>query len=186
MKKLMTIFLALGISLYSFAQAIDDEAVIPVSITLNSILRLNVTSGGNIEFVFNNLNQYTLGIATNARYNTDFNVSSSIDFDVDLTPENTSFFIGTDDPGHQMGIEYVRINVIEAVAGPSDVFGGPTAFIPAQANYEIVSYDGSNSNAGTGLVNSFTIQWDVMPIIAADLAADRYSNNFFLSLRTNN
>ena len=49
---------------------------------LNSILRLNVTSGGNIEFTINNIDQYTAGIANGTRYDTKFTVASSVDFNV--------------------------------------------------------------------------------------------------------
>ncbi|MCB9002091.1 MAG: hypothetical protein H6537_09000 [Bacteroidales bacterium] len=45
----------------AFGQAVNDQAIIPVSVTLNSILRLTVVSGGNIDFVVNTIDQYTSG-----------------------------------------------------------------------------------------------------------------------------
>ncbi|HAZ03869.1 MAG TPA: hypothetical protein DD653_02350 [Marinilabiliales bacterium] len=185
MKKLTVFILALCIGVTSYGQAVDDEAIIPVSITLNSILRLNVTSGGNIEFVFNNIDQYKAGIANAPRYDTEFNVSSSINFDVDLVAENAVSFLGTDDPAHTMANTYVQILIAEAVAGNSDV--APAVATDLAATQEIVSYNVANgSNAGDGTDNSFIINWSVKPIIAANLAADRYSNNMFLSLRVPN
>jgi hypothetical protein len=95
MKKL-TLLIA-GLILFtttSFGQ-IDDRAVIPVAVTLNSILRLNVTSGGNIEFNFNTLDDYQNGIATSAAYQTKFNVASSVNWDVVMYSENANL-IGTD------------------------------------------------------------------------------------------
>ena len=54
MKKLfITLVLSATFLGASFGQAVADQGVIPVSVTLNQILRLNVTSGGNINFVIN-------------------------------------------------------------------------------------------------------------------------------------
>ena len=64
MRKLFYSLALLFLSQVSFGQAVNDQAIIPVSVTLNSILRLTVVSGGNIEFVVNTIDQYTGGINT--------------------------------------------------------------------------------------------------------------------------
>lgn len=97
MKKLTFLFTLLVSGTLLFGQPIVDNAVIPVSVTLNSILRLNVTSGGNIEFVVSTLSQYENGInsaGTDTRYITTFTVASSVDFDVTIASE-TADLVGT-------------------------------------------------------------------------------------------
>jgi hypothetical protein len=59
MRKFLFGFVMLFLSQLGYGQAVNDQAVIPVSITLNSILRLTVVSGGNIDFVVNTIDQYT-------------------------------------------------------------------------------------------------------------------------------
>lgn len=97
MKKLSLFILGIAFSLGLNAQAVVDNAVIPISVSLNSILRLNVTSGGAIEFTVNSMNQYRYGIDNTTRYTTVFTVASSIDFDVFMYAENDAFY------GTQMG-----------------------------------------------------------------------------------
>ncbi|MFP4605983.1 MAG: hypothetical protein ACLFNJ_11450, partial [Bacteroidales bacterium] len=87
MKKLIVLLLVVffGVNLQSFSQAVDDRAVVPVSVTLNSILRLNVESGGNIEFNFNTLEQYENGISgidQDDQYSTKLTIASSVDWDL--------------------------------------------------------------------------------------------------------
>jgi hypothetical protein len=65
------------------AQPVSDNAVIPMGITVSSILRLNVVSGGNIEFVFGSLNDFANGLAGDM-YSTNFTVESSTDWGVNL------------------------------------------------------------------------------------------------------
>src|SRR6056297_2817328 len=92
MKKYVFLFLLsiLAYNASSYAQAIDDRAVIPVAVTLNSILRLNVKSGGNIEFKFNTLDQYGEGITNSTEYDTKITVASSVNFRVAMYAEDGS------------------------------------------------------------------------------------------------
>jgi hypothetical protein len=97
MKKFKFLFALMVSGTMLFGQPIVDNAVIPVSVTLNSILRLNVTSGGNIEFVVTTLSQYESGInsaGTDTRYITTFTVASSVDFNVAISSE-TADLAGT-------------------------------------------------------------------------------------------
>ena len=90
----------------SFAQAVSEHAIIPVSVTLNSILRLNVVTGGNIEFVVNTIDQYTNGISNSTQYTTNFTVASSTDFDVTLMAEDATL-IGSDNSAHTMTLDNI-------------------------------------------------------------------------------
>lgn len=60
-----------------FAQAVRDRNVIPVAVNLNQVLRMTITNGGNIEFVFNSIDDYKYGISANSA-----DVSTAVDPDV--------------------------------------------------------------------------------------------------------
>jgi hypothetical protein len=67
MKKITWILsaaLAFGMfSTSASAQAIRDRNVIPVAVNLNEVLRMTITNGGNIEFVFNSIDDYRYGLS---------------------------------------------------------------------------------------------------------------------------
>ena len=63
--------LLLGVFLMSsviFAQAVRDRNVIPVAVNLNQVLRMTITNGGNIEFVFNSIDDYQYGLTADAAF----------------------------------------------------------------------------------------------------------------------
>ncbi len=59
------------------AQAIRDRNVIPVAVNLNEVLRMTITNGGNIEFVFNSIDDYQFGLSADAA-----NLDNPADVDV--------------------------------------------------------------------------------------------------------
>jgi hypothetical protein len=67
MKKIsMILGIALGIGYFSNsanAQAVRDRNVVPVAVNLNEVLRMTITNGGNIEFVFNSIDDYRFGLS---------------------------------------------------------------------------------------------------------------------------
>ncbi len=133
MKKLTILITAVLFSITGvFSQPVSDSGVIPVGVTLNSILRLNITSGGNLEYVVNTIDQYTNGIAQNARYDTHFTVASSVDFDVTLTADAATF-IGVDDAAHTIPLDNLGYLVV-ADAGATGSNGVnwdlPAAVVP--------------------------------------------------------
>lgn len=182
------------------AQGIDDRAVIPVAVTLNSILRLNVVSGGNVEFNFNTLNDYENGIQTNAAYQTKFNVASSVNWDVFMYSEDATL-TGTDliAAANTMDIDNIGYHVTSEGSGGAN-FDIPapddagTAALTNVANTLLVGYDGTNPNAGDISANNFTIHWRcgtgegamrAASILSQGIAADRYATNVFLVLQPN-
>jgi hypothetical protein len=193
MKKLSFLLLSLGISILTYAQPVADNAVIPVSVNLNSILRLNVTSGGNIEFTFTNIDQYTNGLSNTDRYDTHFTVASSVDFDVDLSTEDATF-IGADNPANTMNLNFVAY---EVTSNGSGVDGTNWNFIGAPATPEdltqtpafpIVASVGG-FGAGDVTQNAFIINWECGTaatgggdLLSASLPADRYTTNVYLVL----
>jgi len=189
----------LGLFMYanaSYAQ-IDDRAVIPVAVTLNSILRLNVVSGGNIEFNFNTLADYQNGIINTANYNTVFNVASSIDYQVKMFAEDATL-IGTDNVGtpNTLALNNIGYHVTTTSTTTLNIpANNPAAPVGLNANINtvLVGKQGANSNAGGIDNNSFTIHWQCgttpgagtmasTSILAQQAAADRYATNVFLIL----
>ena len=192
-KLLFTLALAV-LSQVSFGQAVNDQAIIPVSVTLNSILRLTVVSGGNIDFVVNTIDQYTSGInsgGADARWQTNFTVSSSQDFDVTLAAEDATLF-GQDDPGHTMLLNNIGFDLTESGSGVDLTNWALPATVLALTNVAQNIVTGAvGASAGDATQNNFTIQWrlgtseDAMngsSLLAQSLTPDRYITNVFLEL----
>lgn len=149
----------------AYAQPVSDRAVIPVAVTLNQILRLNVTDGGNIEFVFNTIDNYKNGISNTAFYDTDFNVASSTNWSLDMGSEGATFF-GTDDPTNTMALNAVCYQI--AVAGTytlANNYAEPTSaisgFVDLATSATVITEGGVNGfNGGDITDNAFTINWE--------------------------
>ena len=189
MKKLVLGVAMLLLAQMGFGQAVTDNAVIPVSITLNSILRLSVTSGGNIQFVVNTIDQYENGIANTSQYTTTFQVASSRDFTVTLGAEDQTF-IGLETSNTDLTLDNVGYEI--ATPGLGTVPTGLQALVafvdggglPSAAT--IVTAD-----AGAADDNIYEIQWElgtgVAPmntstLLEQSLDADIYITNVFLNV----
>lgn len=201
MKKLTILFAGLFLcATASFGQAIDDRAVIPVAINLNSILRLNVTSGGNIEFNFNTLADYTNGIANSAGYTTRFTVASSVNWNVFIYAEDAAM-TGTDlasaTPTLEVGYIGYQIDSEGTFPFASLLAPSATTVVPLNANPAtlLVGFN-TTPNAGDVAQHRYSILWECATpavLAAASLdnmleraaAADRYSTNVFLTLQPN-
>lgn len=184
----------------AFSQAVADQAIIPVSVSLNSILRLNVTSGGNIEFVVNTITDYSTGIANTARYDTKFTVASSVDFNVLLYAEDLTM-IGTDNPAHTLALANVGYQISVDGTGTEgtnwDITSdGTTTVLTSTATTEAISAI-TGFAAGDVAKNAFTINWELCTaavrsaaggvgaantLLAQSKDPDRYTTNVFLVL----
>jgi hypothetical protein len=196
MRKILLGFLAFFLAgQVSFAQPVSDNAVIPMGITLNSILRLNVVSGGNIEFVFNSLNDYTNGLAGD-QYRTNLTVASSTNWSLGIYASN----VFTGDLG-TIALNFVayRFENNGAVNVLGDNGGGTatevSAAIATLAGYgdltnaftaDLISGSG---NAGASTDNDFYVRWECGTAnttggAIGNAAADpgRYSTNVLISL----
>ena len=195
MKKLTILFTAILFSVtVAVAQPVSDSGVIPVGVTLNSILRLNITSGGNLEYVVNTIDQYTNGIAQNARYDTHFTVASSVDFDVSLAADAATF-IGVDDATHTIPLDNLGYLVV-ADAGVSGADGVnwdlPAAVAPiTNAAVNIVTSNYAGLGAGDITQNGFIIQWRLgtgegtmngTSLLQQSITSDRYVVNAIIQL----
>lgn len=189
MKKFLVVAALLLTVQMSFGQAVTDNAVIPVSITLNSILRLSVTSGGNIQFVVNTIDQYENGIPNSSQYTTTFQVASSRNFEVNLGAEDQTFIgletgstsLALDNVGYTMGGTGSGTPVagLQALVALVDGLGASTATT-------IVTGD-----AGAASDNIYEIQWELgtgtapmntLTLLEQSLDADIYITNVFLNV----
>lgn len=180
----------------AYAQPVSDNAVIPMAITVNSILRLNVIRGGNVEFVFNNLDDYANGLFAS----TDVTIASSGNWTLSMLASTTDFF----DIGAATGIplNYVAFNLTSTGNHTIGTAADDIAYYPngalgaAETDYSfLVNTAPANNilgsgagNAGGIADNAFTINWECGTgntfglISTAGVTSGRYSTNILLSL----
>ncbi len=194
MKKFTISILAIILSIGSMlSQPVSDQGIIPVGITLNSILRLNVTGGGNLEYVINTIDQYTNGVGQpNALYQTHFTVASSVDFDVTLMADATDFF-GVDDATHNIPLNNLGYEVTEQGTGTHGTNWDLLAGVQPLTNSAATIIAGNYLGAGAGDINQnlFTLEWRLgtgegsmngSSLLAQSITSDRYVVNVILEL----
>ncbi len=171
-----------------FGQAVKDRNVIPVAVNLNQVMRMTITNGGNIEFVFNTINDYKNGISADAiggttgvMYETNFTVSSSTRWKLTYGSE-TADFQGTDDPSHILSLDNVGFALSKSgnhsfetttTKGTSaaELYSHPTKGgqeVAALQAYPTLLIEDNNkpgsaalSDAGDASDNSFKMSWRV-------------------------
>ncbi|MBR4266761.1 MAG: hypothetical protein IKQ46_11970 [Bacteroidales bacterium] len=187
MKKLFSI---LGLLLAGFtanAQQVSDMAVIPIGVTLNSIMRLTVTSGGNIEFVVNTMQQYEEGVPNATPYTTTFDVSSSSDFYVTLAADNENM-IGTVNNTHVMPVDFLAYEVVAPSSSSLSTIGNGHL---SNTETAIVGDSGSAVEGGsyTGIQIKWSLESETTGTSSAKLLglpSDRYTVNAYLQLKAAN
>ena len=204
MKKIKTLFLGLVlVSGTLMAQPVADRAVVPVAVTLNQILRMNIIDGGHIEFVFNTITNYEQGLANSAFYDTQFNVAASMPWRLNIYSESATL-VGTDDPGLTMSLDHVGFTIS---ATGNNTFGNElvdvstynaaSSALLSTATTTVVgstsSFGGTSLNTGDVDDNIFTINWEVgtgggntnqTSLMDMGYMADRYVTNVFFELAT--
>lgn len=177
------------IGVTAFAQAVKDRNVIPVAVSLNQVLRMTITNGGNIEFVFNSIDDYKNGISSEAAsaaanpaatvgmYKTDFTVSSSTRWALTYGAEEASF-LGTDNAATALALDNVGFTITNLGANTFEGAGLAKGATPAASLFSIPTDNASevaalqaypvpliednntvNANAGDNADNSFTLNW---------------------------
>ena len=173
---LLSFVAACLISSAAFSQAIRDRNVIPVAVNLNEVLRMSINNGGNIEFVFNSIDDYRRGlsgasaalvnpqdatvgavagnpattggaVAANNMYSTQFTVASSTDWKITYGSEDATF-IGTDDPANVLALNNVGFTLTEDGTHEFEATG---AVAGTDATKELHSVATDNAVAITGL-----------------------------------
>ncbi|MDD4673626.1 MAG: hypothetical protein PHI03_11890 [Bacteroidales bacterium] len=193
MKKLVLGAAMLLFAQFSFGQAVNDNVIIPVSVTLNSILRLTVVSGGNIEFVVNTIDDYTSGInsgGTDVRYHTIFTVSSSQDFDVTLRSEEDDL-LGQDNTANVLDGANVGYDLTGGTGVDGTNWNLPAAIEGLSSTAATIVDGVASLAAGDAVQNRFVIRWRLgtqegnmagTSLLAQSNPADRYVTNVFLEL----
>lgn len=131
-----------------FGQAVRDRSVIPVAVNLNQVMRMTITKGGNIEFVFNTIDQYKNGIdgSGSPDYQTDFTVSSSARWRLTYGAEDATF-LGVDDPTNTLTLDNVGLGISETGAHGFEASGNPLN----TTDTELFSTPTDNANSVTAL-----------------------------------
>ncbi|MDD3078838.1 MAG: hypothetical protein PHH37_07010 [Paludibacter sp.] len=185
MKKISFVAALLFCGVTAFSQAVKDRNVIPVAVSLNQVLRMTITNGGNIEFVFNTIDDYKNGISSLAgnpgdgMYKTDFTVSSSTRWALTYGAEQATF-LGTDDPSHTLALDNVGFSItnngihtfeaagslVKAATAGASLFSLPTnnaTEVAALQAYPVTLIEDNDdltaANAGDIQDNSFTLNW---------------------------
>lgn len=207
MKKLFSVFLiALLATAGLLAQPVQDNALIPVSVTLNSILRLNVVSGGNIEFNFNTMQDYQTGFDGNlTRHQTNITVASSQNWDIYIGAEDANLINVDDETGASfIGLDVIGIGVDDPGAfkigteldSYYDALGSDAAAAEWNPLIAYGTVDPDNlllgnlgGNAGDVASNSFLIKWCCASVANGQTAMldngydpGRYTTNVVLTL----
>lgn len=186
MRTLTTLFLALVISVgTAYSQPIKDKAILPVGITLNSVLRLDITSGGAIEFVFNNLTDYTDGINAGGGdplYQTTFTVASSTDWDLNMWSE--AGFVGSNGGSITLDhLEYI-ITATGAHQHGAELTINTNGGQVAMTNGSVAVIIGTDA-AGSIADNAFTVDWiagESNDFLNESYPSDRYVANIIMEL----
>jgi len=177
-KTILASAIALIIAGSAIAQPVSDRAVIPIGVTLQQILRIHVTNGGNIEFVFNDINDYKNGIVNSAFYDSDVQVASSTDWELHFGAEDATL-IGTDDPTNTLALNNIGFtigwtggnsccaagNQLSSILGVYDNSATGTAnglLVFTGGAADLLLVDGANVLGSGGDVtdNAFTINWE--------------------------
>ncbi len=138
-------------------------------------MRLTITKGGNIEFVFKSADDITNGLGPSAAYVTTGTVVATQAWDLNLITDAAQF----DNEGGTANIGLDVVGYTTATSGT----GTPLAAVTdlANANQVIVDAGGVTTN------DTFTINWEcgtaaTTSTIPATQASGRYTVNVMLSL----
>jgi len=200
MKRTLLIIIAfmLSFSLVK-AQPVSDMGVIPIGVSLNSILRLNIVKGGNIEFVVSTFKQFNEGITNTDIYDTKFTVASSVDFDVKLYSESDVLTGVSGVAANTMAA--VNIGYLVKTAGTgahATNWTLPTTVAGISTTPKLIVTGITNFAAGDVAQNAFTINWELgttvgptslfgagvitKSLLKQNIPSDRYVVNVFLVL----
>ncbi len=180
-KTILASAVALIIAGSAFAQPVSDRAVIPIGVTLQQILRIHVINGGNIEFVFNDIDDYVTGISNGGTgfYDSQVVIASSTDWDLHFGAEDATL-LGTDNPLNTLAITNIGFTAVwtgtntccTAVTQVSGITGNYDTATTGGAACGLKVFTGAATDllyqdagiaAGSGgdvLDNAFTINWE--------------------------
>ena len=191
-KKVMMIAGLLTIGIVGFSQAVKDRQVIPVAVNLNQVLRMTITNGGNIEFVFNSIDDYRDGLsadqatsgsanpgASEAFYQTDFTIASSTRWSLTYGSEEATF-IGTDNPANVLALNNVGYDLVNNGTHVFEISGGAKGTTALSA---LFSAPTDNANSVAGLTNYPSLLIEDNDSGTVSNAGDATENSFSLLWR---
>lgn len=185
-KTILASCLGMIIAASAIAQPVSDRAVIPLGVTLVQILRIHVINGGNIEFVFNDINDFKNGISNaqgNGFYDSDVTIASSTEWELDMGAEDANL-IGTDDPAQTITLDNVGFTCDWGTVAAANTCCGAALDVDNTGAYTnnitgagapniangLLQYTGAASvilfttgaagNGGDITDNNFTINWE--------------------------
>jgi hypothetical protein len=202
-KHIYLLIILFGLLQYRAEAQVTEQAFVPVIVDVSQILRMNIVSGGNIEFVFNSIEDYRNGIsgvAGSSTYITQFNIASSTPWTLNFGTEDGNL-LGNDNPMNLLPINYVGFE-LQSVGNynlGAEILSPPTAdgadITPLEIFPTPLMLPAGGplpQNAGNALDNNFIIIWrcgtNDLPIMSNLLelepspAADRYVANVFFEL----
>ena len=136
MKKIILVFSFLGLfSAFSFGQLIDEKNV-TVTMDLQPILQLNMTTSDQVDFVFDDIRDYYGGIIKYAA--TILKVSSSVSWDL--------YAVGTS----QAGVIWDQQMTYSTSANPSSLNDLPLSLL------ELHQYEANQNDAGALLITDYS------------------------------
>jgi hypothetical protein len=174
MKKFFLLLVtAAMLSTASFAQPVSDNVVIPIGVTINSIMRLNVAQGGNIEFVFNTFDDFQAGLNSTyslTQYQTKIDMTATTNFKVFMVAE-TDLVPITGSVGADMAINVISYQL--------DVSGVNIAPVSLSGNLSLSSIEIANCTLPTVITDgTIIINWACgVTNSVVGYKADRYSTN---------
>jgi len=177
--------------LTAFAQAVKDRNVIPVAVNLNQVLRMTITNGGNIEFVFNSIDDYKNGLssdnatsssqnvaATEGMYKTDFSIASSTRWTLTYGAEQATF-LGTDYASAILPLNNVGFKITN---NGTHTFEGAGETVGTTSTASLFSIPTDNANEVAALEAYPVVLIDDNATAAAN-AGDAVDNSFTLNWR---
>jgi hypothetical protein len=158
----------------------------------NPGLVISITSGYDIEFVFDEMSEYINGIP-NSGQSTFIRIGAIWDWKLQFKADEIIFY-GTD-PSHMMELNNVGL-VVESTGtnqddGSNIINNAKFAPVALESSDVTILTKGNDSNKGYGIENSFTLKWEMGTMqgnmnpnrmLDQNLSPDIYSLNIILTL----
>jgi hypothetical protein len=129
----------------------------------NPDLAINIVSGYDITFVFDDLDEYYYGIMGQG-HNTYLRIGSIYDWQLQFRADQAMFY-GTNNPSHTMELNNVGVVVISTGTNQDDgsnIINYAKTLPLALEDLDVTLLTkGSLTNKGYGIRNSFTLEWEM-------------------------
>jgi len=183
-KYLLVLFVIFGFDISIRAQDIPPP---------NPELSINILSGNDILFVFDEMIEYQNGIM-NAGQITYIRVGSIYDWQLTFMADQIMFY-GNNDPAHQMELNNVGLVVVSTGTnqdnGVYTINSAKTLPLSLQSSEVLLLTKGSGSNKGYGIKNAFSLYWEMgtkrggmnnLSMLQQQLDPDTYTLGIILTL----